>query len=107
MAAAMMPMHSNFWDQIKSRLASKISPQDFQNWVTRTVFEASDGRTLRITVPDQVTKEWMEQEYSVEIRDAIHELSLEIDRVQYIPSVAGLAPVHQTDSSGAEPIFAS
>src|SRR5580700_1701312 len=103
----MMPMHSNFWDQIKSRLASKISPQDFQNWVTRTVFEGVDGRTIRITVPDQVTKEWMEQEYSVEIRDAIRELSLEIDRVQYIPSVAGLAPVHHPESSGAEPIFAS
>jgi chromosomal replication initiator protein len=106
-AAAMMPMHSNFWDQIKSRLASKISPQDFQNWVTRTVFEASDGRTLRITVPDQVTKEWMEQEYSVEIRDAIHELNLSFDRVVYVPTVAGFAPAQQTENGSAEPIFAS
>jgi chromosomal replication initiator protein len=103
----MMPMHSNFWDQIKSRLASKISPQDFQNWVTRTVFEASDGRTLRITVPDQVTKEWMEQEYSVEIRDAIHELNLSFDRVVYVPTVAGFAPAQQTENGSAEPIFAS
>jgi chromosomal replication initiator protein len=103
----MMPMPSNFWDQIKSRLAAKISPQDFQNWVTRTSFEASDGKTLRVTVPDQVTKDWMEQEYSVEIRDAIHELNLTVDRVIYVPTVAGFAPAHQTENGGAEPIFAS
>jgi chromosomal replication initiator protein len=108
----MTPLQSNPWDQIKSRLASKISPQDFQNWVTRTAFEGSDGRVLRVSVPDQVTKDWMEQEYRVEVRDAIHELNLGIDRVLYVPTVAGFAPVHhssssQTDTTGAEPIFAS
>jgi len=103
----MMPMQSNPWDQIKSRLASKISPQDFQNWVVRTTFESIDGRTLRIAVPDHVTREWIEQEYAVEIRDAIRELNLGIDRVQYIPLAPGLAPVQQTENSGAEPIFAS
>jgi chromosomal replication initiator protein len=54
----------------------------------------------------------MEQEYRVEVRDAIHELNLGIDRVLYVPTVAGFAPVHhssssQTDTTGAEPIFAS
>ena len=103
----MTPMQSNIWDQIKSRLASKISPQDFQNWVTRTAFESMDGRTLRVAVPDQVTKEWMEQEYSVEIRDAVHELNLGIDRVLYHPGVAGFAPLQPADNGGIEPIFAS
>jgi chromosomal replication initiator protein len=103
----MTPMQSNIWDQIKTRLASKISPQDFQNWVTRTAFEGLDGRTLRVAVPDQVTKEWMEQEYSVEIRDAVHELNLGIERVLYHPSVAGFAPPQPTDNGGIEPIFAS
>ncbi len=102
----MTPMQSNFWDQIKSRLTSKISPQDFQNWVTRTTFDGADGRTLRVTVPDQVTKEWMEQEYSVEIRDAIQELNLEIDRVVYVPKVAGFAP-QPSENGAVEPIFAS
>jgi chromosomal replication initiator protein len=100
-------MQSNLWDQIKSRLASKISPQDFQNWVTRTGFEGVDGRTLRVAVPDQVTKEWMEQEYSVEVRDAIQELSLGIDRVTYLPSVAGFAAPPPAENGGLEPIFAS
>src|SRR5579864_2766669 len=45
-AVAMAPMQSNFWEQIKSSLASRISPQDFQNWVMRTAFAALDGKTL-------------------------------------------------------------
>jgi chromosomal replication initiator protein len=103
----MTPMQSNIWDQIKSRLASKISPQDFQNWVTRTAFESMDGRTLRVAVPDQVTKDWMEQEYTVEIRDAVHELNLAIDKVLYQPGVPGFMPLERVDHGGIEPIFAS
>jgi chromosomal replication initiator protein len=103
----MTPMQATIWDQIKSRLASKISPQDFQNWVTRTIFEGIDGRTIRVAVPDQVTKEWMEQEYSVEVRDAIQELSLAIDRVVYLPAVAGFAQPHVAENGAVEPIFAS
>jgi chromosomal replication initiator protein len=106
-ASAMTPMQSNIWDQIKSRLASRISPQDFQNWVTRTAFEGTDGRVLRVTVPDQVTREWMEQEYSEEIRHAIHELNLGIDRIMYLPKVTGFAPAQPAENGGMEPIFAS
>ncbi len=99
-------MHSNIWEQIKARLASRISPQDFQNWVMRTAFEGASERALRVNVPDQVTKEWMEQEYGQEIRQAIDELNLGIDRVIYIPgSSAVVAPA--AEIGAAEPIFAS
>ncbi|HEV1287009.1 MAG TPA: chromosomal replication initiator protein DnaA [Bryobacteraceae bacterium] len=100
-------MQSNFWDRIKSRLASKISPQDFQNWFMRTSFEGSDGKVLRVTVPDQVTKDWMEQEYAEEIRNSIRELNLDVDRIVYIPSASGVAAPSPSENGGLEPIFAS
>jgi chromosomal replication initiator protein len=103
----MTPMPTNVWDQIKSRLALKISPQDFQNWVMRTTFGSSEGRAVRVHVPDQVTKDWMEQEYGEEIRYAIHELNLGIDRVIYLPTAAGVAPPSVSELGGVEPIFAS
>src|SRR5271156_837250 len=102
----MTPMQSNFWDRIKSRLASKISPQDFQNWFMRTSFEGADGKTLRVSVPDQVTKDWMEQEYAEEIRNSIRELNLGIDHVVYIPGATGSA-APAAENGGMEPIFAS
>ena len=103
----MTPMQSNFWDQIKSRLASKISPQDFQNWFQRTSFEGADGKILRVSVPDQVTKDWMEQEYAEEIRNSIRELHLDLDRIVYVPSASGSAAPAASENSGGEPIFAS
>jgi chromosomal replication initiator protein len=105
----MQPTHANIWDRIKARLASKISSQDFQNWVTRTSFESADGSTLRVKVPDQVTKEWMEQEYGEEIRQAIRESNLGIARVIFVPGAAGFAPPPPSEQSsgGVEPIFAS
>ena len=103
----MTPMQSNFWDQIKSRIASKISPQDFQNWFMRTCFEGADGKILRVTVPDQVTKDWMEQEYAEEIRHSIRELNLEVDRIVYLPGAAAFAAPAPSENGGLEPIFAS
>ena len=103
----MTPMQSNFWDQIKARIASKISPQDFQNWFMRTSFEGADGRTLRVTVPDQVTKDWMEQEYAEEIRHSIRDLNLDVDRIVYLPGAAVFAAPAPSENGGLEPIFAS
>ena len=103
----MTPMQSNFWDRIKSRLASKISPQDFQNWFMRTSFEGADGKILRVTVPDQVTKDWMEQEYAEEIRNSIRELNLDVDRIVYIPGASAFAAPAASENGGLEPIFAS
>jgi chromosomal replication initiator protein len=110
MASAAVSEHfeGNPWDQIKARLAGKISSQAYQNWVMRTVFEAADGGVLRVAVPDQVTKDWMEQEYAEDIRVTLRELHLKFESVVFIPrATANRNEVPRQDTSSAEPIFAS
>jgi chromosomal replication initiator protein len=104
-AMAVEQFDVNPWDQVKAHLAAKISSQAYQNWLVRTAFEAVDGGILRVSVPDQATKEWMEREYAADIRDAIRELNLRIESVIYIPR----GPAHAPRSEGAslEPVFAS
>ena len=100
----------NPWEQIKLWLTKQISSQGYQNWVTRTAFEATDGGALRVVVPDQVTKEWMEQEYAEYVRNAIHELKLPVERVVYVPSAAANATMNAgsvMEYSSSEPMFAS
>jgi chromosomal replication initiator protein len=75
----------NPWEQIKARLTAKISPRAYEDWVMRTAFESAEGGLLRVSVPDQVTKEWMEQEYAEDIRQTIRELNLPVVRIQYTP----------------------
>jgi chromosomal replication initiator protein len=98
---------ANVWEQIKARLTSKISTRAYEDWVMRTVFEGSDGASLRVSVPDQVTKEWMEQEYAEDVRRTIQELSLPIERVVYTArSGEALSRSASRDSAG-DPVFAA
>jgi len=95
----------DFWEQIKSRLASKIGAQGYENWVMRTAFASAEGGTLRVVVPDQVTKDWMEHEYAGDVTTVIAELSLPVERVVYVPTPSqAVAP---PENSSSEPIFAS
>src|SRR5258708_1265797 len=97
------PREGNAWDQIKARLAQRIAPQEYQNWVMRTVLDRIEDRSLRIAVPDQVTKDFIEQEYSEQIRTAILDLGLPVETVVYLPYVGkDLGPV---DTNASEPVF--
>jgi chromosomal replication initiator protein len=80
------------WEQIKQRVASKLSKEAYQNWFARTVWLGEDGRTLRAGVPDEVTKTWMEQEYLESIRSAIREINLPLDAVAFEVLAAATEP---------------
>ena len=103
----------NPWDLIKAKLAERIAPQEFQNWVMRTSLESLDQGSLRVQVPDQVTKDFIEQEYAEQIRSAILELNLPVEKVVYLPHVetrtaAADSPSSSSSSSSlADPVFAS
>jgi chromosomal replication initiator protein len=92
------------WEQIKSHLARKLSTQAYQNWLMRTVLESAEGGDLHIRVPDQVTKDWMEQEYADQIRSCIAELKLSVRQIVYTAQVTGQVG---SETHAAEPIFAS
>lgn len=61
----------NAWDQIKRRLERKLTPESFENWVSKTRFGRIEGRTLLVLVPDQNTKKWLEVEYSEMIQTGL------------------------------------
>lgn len=96
---------ANAWEQIKARLTTKISLRAYEDWVTRTSFDGSEDGSLRVSVPDQVTKEWMEQEYAEDVRQTIRELNLPVERVIYTPRTTGAALA--TSTSTQEPVFGS
>ncbi|HSR05572.1 MAG TPA: DnaA/Hda family protein, partial [Bryobacteraceae bacterium] len=103
---------ANPWERIKARLTGKISPRAYEDWVMRTVFDGADGVLLRVSVPDQVTKEWMEQEYAEDVRQTIRELNLPIERVEYTARAAGIpaqngAGHNLGGGSPSDPVFAA
>jgi len=100
-----MQFDANPWDQIKNKLSAKISPEAYANWVVRTMFDSFDRGVLRVSVPDQLTKDWMEQEYAEDIRGVMRDLRLPVDQLIY--TVRTTQPAAVTETNSSEPIFAS
>ena len=77
----------NPWDRIKKELESKLSPESYQNWISRIEYMGMDGLTLVVGVPDEGTKRWMETEYASVVLVVARQLGLAIERVDYaLPS---------------------
>jgi chromosomal replication initiator protein len=91
----------NPWDQIKKELEAVLSPESFQNWVSRTAFARMNGTTLLVSVPDEGTKQWMESEYTGEVLSIAHRLGLSIQRVSYMSASANAHQNHH--AFAAEP----
>ena len=81
----------NIREQIKLRIATKITTEAFQNWVAKTSCERPEGRILVVRVPDEATKVWMEQEYGEQVQSAILELGAPVERVEYEIQAASAA----------------
>lgn len=91
----------NAWDQIKRRLEEKITPDAFQNWVTRTTYQKSQGDCLIINTPDEATRSFMESEYADAVYASIRDLNLPYRRVAY-----ELGPgIQQPTEPASDPIF--
>src|SRR5437899_2915285 len=73
----------NTWDQIKAHLSSKISFEAYQNWLSKTFYLSSERGKLCVAVPDRVTKDWIEQEYTAQITAIVRELRLPVSEVIY------------------------
>ena len=73
----------NFWEQIKKSLATKVSGAAFENWISRTAFLRLEGGVLWASVPDEITKEYLQQEYAGEVWSAIRDIGLSVSQVVY------------------------
>jgi chromosomal replication initiator protein len=73
----------NPWDEIKKQLEAQISVESFQNWVSRTRLADIDGGILRVSVPDEETKSWMEREYAPQVNSLLRDLGTAFKGVSY------------------------
>lgn len=76
-------VEKNIWESIKEQLHHKLASDAYQNWVARTALLGREGTNLRVGVPDEVTKLWMESEYAPKVASIIQELELPVGEVRY------------------------
>jgi chromosomal replication initiator protein len=73
----------NAWEEIKKQLKTRISGEAWENWVARTAFRGLVDGMLRVDVPDELTREWMQTEYSGHVQSIIRDGGLRITSVVY------------------------
>lgn len=102
-----VPISLDAWDLIKEKLAEHLPSQEFQTWVQHTSQERIESGSLHVRVPDQVTKDFIQQEYASYIQRMIRELDLPVTNVVYIAAGQPAALNVPLEPVAAEPLFSS
>jgi chromosomal replication initiator protein len=85
-------MTGNIWDQVLSRIETKVNRHSFYTWFKPTTFVADEGAVLRVKVPNGLFREWLTKHYTAVLGEALGE----VDR-------KGASVVFVTDDDRAVP----
>ena len=67
-------MTGNIWDQVLSRIETKVNRHSFYTWFKPTSFVADDGRAIRVRVPNTLFRDWLTKHYSAVLQEALGEV---------------------------------
>ena len=66
---------TNIWDEVLSRIETKINRHSFYTWFKPTSFVADQGGTILVRVPNGLFRDWLTKHYSAVLNEALTELS--------------------------------
>ena len=67
-------MDASIWDQILSRVETKVNRHSFYTWFKPTAFVADSGTSITVRVPNTLFKDWLTKHYSVVLAEALAEV---------------------------------
>ena len=100
----------NLWDQILSRVETKVNRHSFYTWFKPTSFVGEDGAAITVRVPNGLFKDWLTKHYSGVITEALGEVrkgSLSVNFVaeqQADPATIALSPDETASLDRGAPI---
>ena len=79
----------NLWDEVLSRVETKVNRHSFHTWFRPTTFVEDDGSTVRVRVPNALFKNWLTKHYSSVISEALGELKRPAVTVSFVADESG------------------
>jgi chromosomal replication initiator protein len=67
-------MDASIWDQILSRVETKVNRHSFYTWFKPTTFVADSGSSITVRVPNPLFKDWLTKHYSLVLSEALAEV---------------------------------
>ena len=62
---------SSIWDQVLSRVETKVNRHSFYTWFKPTALVNDNGTTIRVRVPNNLFRDWLTKHYAAVIEEAL------------------------------------
>jgi len=67
-------MDATIWDQILTRIETKVNRHSFYTWFKPTSFVADAGHAITVRVPNGLFEDWLKKHYAVVLNEALTEV---------------------------------
>ena len=85
-------MSADVWQQILSRIETKVNRHSFYTWFKPTSFLEDAGTTVTVRVPNLLFRDWLTKHYAVVIDEAIAEVSRQGTAISFVTSAGDAIP---------------
>ena len=104
-------MTGNIWDQVLSRVETKVNRHSFYTWFKPTSFVSDEGGSIRVRVPNGLFRDWLTKHYSAVLVEALTEVDrrgtavsfVTDDGIPAVPITAEVVPEIDAEPSVDEP----
>ena len=77
-------MSSNVWNQVLSRIETKVNRHSFYTWFRPTVFVEDSGEQVTIRVPNELFRDWLTKHYAGVIDEAVTEVQRDGMQIAFV-----------------------
>jgi chromosomal replication initiator protein len=77
-------MTASIWDQILSRVETKVNRHSFYTWFKPTGFVSDGGSTITVRVPSPLFKDWLTKHYSGVLGEALMDVQRPQSKVVFV-----------------------
>jgi chromosomal replication initiator protein len=81
-------MSGNIWDQVLTRVETKVNRHSYYTWFKPTSFVADKGASLQIRVPNALFRDWLNKHYSAVMSEALSEVHRQGCEVYFVTDEA-------------------
>ncbi|HEY0876765.1 MAG TPA: chromosomal replication initiator protein DnaA [Vicinamibacterales bacterium] len=90
-------MTGNIWEQVLSRIETKVNRHSFYTWFKPTSYVADEGAAIRVRVPNALFRDWLTKHYAAVLMEALAEVDRKGVSVSFVTEEAPSEPVPPSD----------
>lgn len=92
-------MPGNVWNQVLSRIETKVNKHSFYTWFRPTTLVADSGERVTVRVPNDLFRDWLTKHYAGIISEAVTEVQREGMQITFVidgeTGTAVTSPLHR------------